>query len=382
MSIALAAVLTAARDRHPAFSRERVTDAVIARYLSETQNELISAASSRDRQFMAQTAVVSIAIDSASAPGTAGAGTTGGVPGIVSGESFTTSESSTGSVIEVGVTEADGATVLIADFVPTANTSTTVQKTGAGRTVDADIGRLLIVRAGTGFGQRREVTDNTSDTWTFAAWDTALDSSSIVSLVEPAYVSDDTAGAVTALPSTTENLGYLVKLDASGVPYIDYTEPLVASIEQGVPLPSMQALLPDLCQYWTTDGCGPFPLRVTTAQGRWSSGIPAVYQVGSTLYLCGESGDWSDVQSLELRYVPIAPAFTALTDLFLLPDQARPVLVAKAASFCAMRVEGLEGVNIDSAKHAAEAQRAERQFYQTVLLGKRGRGPNRIADRW
>lgn len=381
MSLTLAAILTAARDRHPAFSRERVTDAVIARYLSDVQNELISAASIRDRQFIAQTAVVSIAIDDASAPGTAGAGTTGGVPGVVSGDSFTTSESSTGSVIEVGVTEANGATVLIADSPLTSATSTTLTKTGAARTVNGDVDRLLVITAGKGLGQRRLVTSNTASIWSFAAWDIVPDTTSLFSLVEPVYLSDETAGAVTALPSTTQNLGYLVKLDASGSPYLDYTEPLVATLEQGVPLPSMQALLVDLCQLWRTDCTTPEPLRVTTAQQRWNFG-PAVYQVGSTLYLSGDSCAWSDAQSIEIRYVPLAPAFTALTDLFLLPDQARPVLVAKAASFCAMRVEGLEGVNIDSRKHSAEAERAERQFYQTVLSGKRGRGPNRIREAW
>jgi hypothetical protein len=382
VSLTLGTIITAARDRHPAFSRERIPDAPVARYLTDVQNELIPAASIRDRQFMAQTAVISVAMDAASAPGAAGAGTSGGVPGIVSGDSFTTSESSTGSAIEVGVTEADGATVLIADSPLTSATPTSLTKTGAGRATNGDIDDLIVITAGKGIGQRRVVTSNAATTWHFAAFDIVPDTTSLFSLVAPIYLSDDTAGAVTGLPSTTQNLGYLVKLDSTGAPYIDYTEPLVATLEQGVPLPSMQALLPDLSQYWTADGCGPRPLTVTNAQQRWNGCGPAVYAVGSTLYLCGRSTDWTDVRSLELRYVPIAPAFTALADLFLLPDHARAVLVAKAASFMAMRVEGLEGVTIDSTKHAAEANRATQDFYRTVLLNTRGRGPNRVREAW
>jgi hypothetical protein len=297
----------------------------------------------------------------------------------VSGDSFATAESSTGSLVEIGVTEADGATVHLADFVPTSSTSTTVTKTGAGRTVDADIGKVLVVTAGTGLGQRREVTDNTADTWTFAAWDTDLDSSSMLSLVTPVYLSDDTAGVVTALPSTTTNRGYLVKLNASGVPYIDVTQPLVANVEQGVELPSMTALLPDLCQMWTTNDTQPWPLRITNAQARFDA-ILGVYTIGNTLYFTGTSADWACVSSIELRYVPIAPAFTALTDLFLLPDHARPVLVAKAASLCAMRCAGLSDVSCDPTPHAVMSERAERDFLRTVLQGTRGRRERIRAD--
>lgn len=382
MSLSLGTICTAARDRHPSFFRSRVTDAVLARYLSDVQNELIANAVIRDRQYLAQTAVVSVSLSDDNVPGIAGAGTSGGVPGVSINGVFSLTEASTGSVIETGVTEADGATVLISETSVTSATSTTLTKTAAGRTVNGDVSRVLVITAGLGMGQRREVVSNTATVWTVAAWETIPDSTSLFTLVIPTIVSDDTAGAITALPSTTTNQGYLVKLSASGVPYIDYTTPLTATVEHGVPLPSMRALLPDLCQWWQTGSEQPSPLSVTNAQRRFdSTGAPAVYTIGETLYLCGSSSDWSDVASLELRYVPVTPAFTALTDLFLLPDHARPVLVAKAAAFMAMRVQGMDGVVMDSGPHSAEAQRAESDFYRAVLLGKRGRNP-RIAERW
>lgn len=382
MSLSLSTIITAARDRHAAFHRSRVTDAVLARFLSTYQNELIAKAVIRDRQFMAQRAVVMLALGSDNVPGLAGAGTDGGVPGTSTDGTFATTEASTGSVIEAGVTLADGASVVISETVVTSATSTTLTKTGAGRTVNGDAGRVLVITAGTGLGQRREVVSNTATTWTVAAWETTPDATSMFALVVPALLSDDTAGAVTSLPSTTTTQGYLVKLNAAGVPYIDYADPLMASTEQGVPLPSMQAILPDLCQYWPSDGSSPCPLHVTDAQRRFRpASSPAVYVVGQTLYLCGTSEEWNGITSLEIPYVPLAPTFTALTDLCLLPDHAQPVLVAKAASLMAMRVAGAEDVTIDPAPHHAAAAQAEADFLRAVLLGKRGRS-SRIREAW
>jgi len=380
VSTTLGDVITAARDQHWAFSVERVPSATIARYLSRTQNELIAAASKRDRQYLAQTAVVSLAIGSANSPGIAGAGTSGGLPGRYDGTSLETSQSSTGSLIEASLLVSDGAVYDITDALVTSATGSTLTQTGAGRTTDADAEKLLVITAGPGEGEQLEVLSNTSDTWTLdGTWVTTPTEESTFSLVTPVLVSDDTAGVVTGLPSVETHRGYLVKLDDQGLPYIDYDAPVMATVEDGVSLPTMTALLPDLCQYWTTDGCA-YPLHVTSAAGRFTpQRFPAVYTIGSTLYFCGRSCDWTDVASIEVRYVPLAPSLTALTDLFLLPDHARPVLEAKAAAFMAMRVNGMPDVTIDPSVHAGESERAERQFYQTVVMGKRGR-PARMRE--
>jgi hypothetical protein len=204
----------------------------------------------------------------------------------------------------------------------------------------------------------------------------------MMTLIQPTIISDDTAGVVTSLPSTTQNKGYLVKLSATGVPYIDYGDPLIATVEQGVPLPAMQALLPDLCQVWPSGATQPEPLTVTSAQRRFSpENFPAIYTIGQTMYLCGTSADWAEFASLELRYTPIAPVFTGLTDLFLIQDHARPALVAKAAEFMAIRVQGQPQVTIDPAPFVAFADRAEKDFLRAVTLGKRGRSP-RIREVW
>lgn len=388
MSLSLGDVLTAARDRSRAFFQTNAPNAVLARYLSDVQNDLITKAVQRDRQFLAQSASIVIAISSDDTPGTVGAGTSGGVPGTTDGDTFTTSESTTGSVIEAGVTEADGAVVLMQETVVASATPTTVTVTGASRTVNADVGMLVVVTAGAGFGQRREVVSNTADTWTISTgsdgfqWVTEPDTTSLVAIVQPALTSDDTAGAVTALPSTTQSDGYLVKLDSSGVPYIDFTDPLTATVEQGVPLPTMHAVIPDLCQVWRTGCPVPEPLWVTSASRRFApERFPAVYVIGQTLYLTGQSEDWSDIASLELRYVPVAPVFTRLTDLFLLPDSARSALVARAAAFMAIRVQGVAGVTLDPTPLLAEAQAEEATWLRTVMLNTRGR-TNRVREVW
>lgn len=384
MSLSLGDVLTAARDRHPAFFYTHVPNAVVARFLTDYQNELIAKAVIRDRQYLAQSAVVSIAIQS----GVFGAGTGVGAPGTSTDDVFSTTNATTGSVIETGLTSDDGAAVVISETVVTSATPTTITKTGAGRTVNADIGLLVVITQGADAGETREVLSNTTDTWTISTgsdgqeWSETPDGTSMMTLIQPEIISDNTAGVVTSLPSTTRNRGYLVKLSAGGLPYIDYADPLVATVEEGVPLPAMQTLLPDLCQAWAQGATQPEPLTVTSAQRRFSpENFPAVYTVGQTLYLCGSSSDWAEFASLELRYTPIAPVFTGLTDLFLIQDHARPALVAQAAAFMAIRVQGQSQVTIDPTPFLAMAEQAEQDFLRAVTLGKRGRSP-RIREVW
>jgi hypothetical protein len=82
--------------------------------------------------------------------------------------------------------------------------------------VNGDVDKVLVITAGKGLGQRRVVIEQHRNRLDRRGVDTTPDTTSLFSLVAPVYLSDDTAGAVTALPSTTSNLGYLVKLDSSG----------------------------------------------------------------------------------------------------------------------------------------------------------------------
>lgn len=379
MTLTLGTVITAARDRSAWFHRTRVTDAVIARFLSDAQNELIGAAVRRDPQYLAQTANVVLHLSGDDAPGQVGAGTDGGVPGISDGlGGFGTAPGTAGALIEVSIAAADGATAYVTDRVISSATATTVTSLGAGRGVNADQGLVLVIVTGTGIDQRREIISNTADTWTISTgsdgqqWQTVPDTTSLMSVYVPTYGADEAMTAFTAVPSTTTSVGYLVKLSATGVPYIDFTAPLSATMDAGVSLPAMQFPLDGTV--WFIDGSNG-PLSIVNADRRFSaSRSPSVYFVGQQLFLAGSVADWVDVASIALRYTPVAPPFTALTDVFLIPDAARPVLVSLAASFMAMRVSGVPGVSIDPSPHHATATAAQGTFLASVSAGKRGRG--------
>lgn len=373
MAFTLADVETAARDLHGAFHQTRVPGGPVARFLTDYQNQLIGKLTAANPYALAQTATIALSLSRDDAPGTAGAGTTGGVPGTVDAEgSIAAVQATSGTAIEVAATTADGATVVVAERLVTSATSTTLTSTGAARTTDADIGRVLRITAGTGQGQVREIVSNTAETWTVAStfpFDPVPDTTSLVAVLAPTYVGDRTAGVVTALPAVTATRSYLVKLDATGQPYLDYTAPLVATVETGVSLPALHALLGGTV--YDTDGCR-YPLTITSPAHRAQPvGAYTVYPVGEAVRFVGTAEDWQGIASLELHYAPVAPAFTARTDYFLLPDAARPAVVAQLAAFMALRVAGTEGIAIDPAAFAAKAEAAEANYLRTTRLTQR-----------
>jgi hypothetical protein len=378
MSIQLRDVIDAARSRDAAFHQTRIPHAVVGAFLSDYQNELIARAVERDALFMAQKMVVVLNFGQQTAPGMVGAGTGDGLPGAIDPSgTFAAVQQTTGTLVDPNVTSADGAQVAVPEHVVSSATPTTLRCLGIGRTTNQDLGRILHITAGTGIGQEREIISNTADTWVISSgtdglqWATTPDASSLFEVVIPAYGSSLGVGVVTSLPATAQERGFMVKLDPSGVPYIDWTRPLVANVETGVPLPAMLALLSGMVHYTSGDHD---QLTITTKgrrdnPARW----PAVMQMGQVLYFPGWKEDWVDVQSIELDYVPIAPPFTELTDYFLLPDHARMALVGKAAAFMAMRCSTIPDVQLDPSAHVQQGQRAEDTFLMTIRLTRRAR---------
>lgn len=372
MSITLGAVITAIRDRHPLFHKTRVTDAVFARFLSDYQNELIGKALARDAGYLSQSVGIAIAFSTANAPGTVGAGTTGGLPGDVSGANIVVSEETAGGLLFPLTGSDDGAVVVVAERVATAATANTISSTGAGRTTNQDLGRLVRITAGKGIGQIRAVASNTAAQWVVSAnWTTIPDTTSLFEIVTANIGADETLGVVTQLPAVSTRSGYLVRINAQGAPYLDYTQPLTVTLARGVPLPSMLAPIGGTVRY--TDG-DEEALELTTYGKRYHArSSPAAYIVSGSLYLCGDENDWTDVQSIELRYAPIAPVFTALTEYFLVPDAARPALIAAAVAFAAQRIDGTEGISMSVVGFSELADRSELAYLSTLRLGKRGR---------
>lgn len=373
MSLQLSTVITGARDLHPAFHRTRVPNAVLARFLTDYQNRLIGKCVERDPAYLAQSAAIALALDDANDPGTVGAGTAGGLPAAIVDEDVAAVHESAGSLLEPLLTTAQSGVILVAERVVTAVVGQVISSTGAGRTTNEDAGRLIHITAGAGIGQVRVVQSNTADSWTpTASWTTAPDTTSMFTIVAANVAADETLGVVTELPALSPRTGYLVRINAQGVPYIDYTAPLTVSLERGVPLPSMLTPVGGTVRH--ADPEEDHPLWITTYARRFiSPRQPAVYFANQQLFLCGSEQDWSDVTGIELQYVPVAPAFTALTDYFLTPDSARPVYVARAAHQMAQRLNSIDGIELDVASFRADADEAEGSYLATLRLQKRGR---------
>lgn len=373
MAILASDVILSARDRHPAFARERVTHAVLLRALTEYQRALLSRATRRDRFYLAQQASVLFSAQSS----TSGAGS-GGFPSEVANDgTVSRAEQPTGSAKEL---ETDEGTILVAEFVPASTTTTSVTKTAAGWTVDAYVGSYVEVVAGTGVGQRRVISANTA---TVASWadalTTALDSTSVVRIVSIASSVTGELGVVTGLPTMAQRFGYLTKLDANGVAYIDLTDPLVATFDRGIPLVSCKMVLGGTVR--DSNGCTVGELTLVPYAERFDTDAwyPAAF-MNRQLFLIGGSTDWNGVASIDLRYVPEPSALTALTDYFLLPDHAQPALVAHAAYVAGARVQGLEGMpKVDMAMLAQEKVQAENAFLADIL-GQRQQAVQRIGD--
>lgn len=384
MSTTLGTIITAARDRHPAFHRTRVSNAIFARLLSTYQSELIGRAFQRDRTFLAQQLSVVFSVSDSNAIGSRGAGTGIFPVEVATDGTVSRSEATVGTADELAL-DADG-TIAVAECVPNSSTTTSATKTGAAWTVNQFAGTVFEVTAGAGAGQRRYVASNTVDTLTWTdALTTALDTTSLVRVMQIATSASDEMGVVSAFPMTTNRLGYAVKLDASGIAYLDLTSPLVASVDQGVQLPPMKHLIGGTVRRASDpSNVDPDPFTLTTYQqrfqraGTWFSG----YLLNGRLYFLGDQQDWADVASVDFRYVPEPPAFTALTDYVLLPDSAASPMVAHLAYMAGLRVAGLEGLPpLDLQALASEKTQAETMWLQTVSAQPRA-AMSRIIERW
>jgi hypothetical protein len=374
MSLLLSDVIAGVRSRNPAFDRRLVTDKSLADFFTTEQRRLMTRALERDKQYLAQALTVAFDLSAADAPGTAGDGTSGGVPAQLSAAgAIAVSEETAGSLVTVAT---DGVATLVSDTDVVSATATSLIGLGAAWVVNAYVGKAVVITAGTGYGQPpRTIASNTANQLTWNdAWSIVPDSTSTFKIVSEVLSVDATAGAVTAVPSVSARTGFLVRLNANGVPYIDYTKPLTVSVEKGVPLPQFHSILGGNVRF-TDINNSVAPLRLQSYTDRFApNGWPAAYVFNQTLFLCGGAADWQDVDGIELHYVPIPPAFVARTDLFLLPDHSYSVLVARGAVFSALRLASLANApSVAIAPLNQEASEAESAYLASIGLTRRAR---------
>ena len=366
-------IILGARGVHPAFHKTLVPDASFARFLTGYQRELVAKALERDQTFLAQQMAVGFGLSTSNRVGTVGAGV-GGRPIDADVGVLSVVNEPVGTAAEVDVDGSDVVT-LVSESVVASSTSTTLTKTAAGWTVNAYSNYTVVILSGTGAGQRRTISSNTATQLTVSqAWTTNPDTTSTFVVVDEVLESDKQFGAVAAAPFSAERVGYLVKVNASGTAYLDYTTPLVARYDVGIPLPQMHALIGGTVRMSGNDD-DVAPLTLVDYGSRLSPHAPfAVYVMGNELFLCGTEEDWVDVESLDLRYVPVPPALTALTSTLLMPDSAYTALVNGAAFHAGLRVNGLPDVpKVDVNALASQKAESEAAFLKNVGKGKRSR---------
>lgn len=371
MALTLNDIILGARGAHPAFHKTLVPDASFARFLTGYQRELTAKALERDQSFLAQQMAVGFDLSTSNRVGTVGAGV-GGRPIDADVGILSVVNEPVGTAAEVDVDGSDVVT-LVSESVVASATSTTLTKTAAGWTVNAYSNYTVVILSGTGAGQRRTVSSNTATVLTVSqAWTTNPDTTSTFVVVDEVLESDKQFGAVASAPFTASRVGYLVKVNSTGTAYLDYTTPLVAKYDVGIPLPQMHALIGGTVRF-TTDATE--TLTLVGYESRHDPRAPfAAYVMGNELFLCGGEAEWTDITSLDLRYVPVPPALTALTSTLLLPDMAYTALVNGAAFHAGLRVNGLPDVpKVDVNALALQKAESELAFLRNIGRGKRNR---------
>lgn len=352
-------------------------DPVLLRFLSEYQGDLATIAFQHDDMFMAQQASIVVASQSENARGTVGAGTSGGFPAALDEHG------------DVGLDDAEAGRAVEFDFKgaqrlvePTAVVTGDLDQTtflAPGWAANAYLGAVARVVAGKGLGQARVVTSNSADTLYFdEPWKIAPDSTSMVEVVIVDPGIDETVFAVaTSGRPMAERRGFLVRLDSQGRPFIDIANPLIAVYGKGIPLPPHLRIIGATVSrpvnpnpgVFRRDGDGPFfddtiSVEFTGYHNRMRAAFPSVYTLGNELYLCGDADSWIAGLTIDLRYVPIPPAFTALRDYVFVPNGDRPLREA-GALFCAKRLKGLVP-NLDAADFIDARSQAEELFLSSI----------------
>lgn len=373
MALTLNDVVLGARGQHAAFHKSLVPDAALARFLTGYQRELVAKALEKDPTFLAQQMSVGFDLSTSNAFGTVGAGV-GGRPIDADVGMLSVVNEPVGTAAEVDVDGSDVVT-LVSESVVASATSTTLTKTAAGWTVNAYANYTVVITGGTGAGQRRTISSNTATVLTVSqAWATNPDTTSTFVVVDEVLESEKSFGAVASAPFSAQRIGYLVKVNAAGTAYLDYTTPLVARYDVGIPLPQLHHLIGGTVRF-AADNDSKETLTLVDYASRHDPRAPfPAYLMGNELFLCGGEAEWNGVGSLDLRYVPVPPALTALTSTLLLPDMAYQALVNGAAFHAGLRVNGLPDVpKVDVNALAAQKAESEAAFLKNVGKGKRSR---------
>lgn len=387
MATQLGDVVTAVRLKHPAYSSDNIPNRVLAEAYTTYQRRLIMLATEKRPTFCPQRFSVVFAFASANQPGTVGAGSSGGLPALADNAgTLALAEQTAGLAsaydLSAPVILASERTVTV---VSVGATTTTLTVRGSpGWTVNAFAGDLFQITDGPGYGEVRTIASNTASTVTVTGSYTTTPTAnlSVGRVIEVPSETGDLLGAVTNLPALGRQSGYLVKLDSTGTPYLDLDTPVVTRFAVGIPLPpNLKVLGASVVWSGATTAAGtdvttgPVSPQFTDcsivpyANRHHYTKFPSLYRVGNELVPLGTTQDWSGIEGLDIRYVPIAPAFgataTTLEEYFLLPDSAFDALVAYGGVVAA-RYAVAKGITASVNDAMVEAAAAESAWLRMV----------------
>jgi len=324
-------VIALARHRHAALRPTSAPQVIAYECLGRAQRELFLRGGSMDAYFGAQTTMIYFDLDAANTPEQVTAGAAGGLPIDVDSDGIDLATGPAG-----GAAGWEG-TILVADRVKPTAASGTGGKIPGTFTLNQLQGGIARIDDGPGAGQEREIASNLTDgTFTIVGtWDLTL--TSLVTVYQAAALVTD-GGAITQLPAYAESRRYLVRLDATGAAYIDFTKPLLARFGAPLALPPMLTVL-DGTVHFTDPQIREKPF-LTVPRGQRHAKAPyfSGHLMNGRLYLHGTEQEWKDVQNIELQYVPDPEDPTGDDDYLLLGDDARDAVVALTASLMAERL--------------------------------------------
>lgn len=391
MSLTLGAVIEASRDRNPEFAKTRCPDLVFARFFTGYQREALSMAMERTPEYI--TGQVSIVFPPTGANinnplGSIGAGTDGGLPAVVDPlGNIQAITQVVGNSVEMPVLDAP---VSYGPSTILAATQTTLQAANApGWGVNQWAGYSVAIVAGTDVGDVLGILSNTTDTLTVigtSGFALVPDTTSLFTIVTVTPQVDQATAAVIGFPIRGSRLSYLVRLDASGHAYLDFTQAMVGQFDLGIQLPPNKGLLGAPTIYFSNNPQGwndTDQLTIVDYSQRFGpKGLYSAYLQNNQLFFIGQLCDWNGIQSVDVRYIPIPGEFQALTDTFLLTDDAYNVLVSRGAEFAAERMAGLPDTKpIDISYYTSHAEKAEAIWLNQIGNLKRAKA-SQIREVW
>ena len=164
------------------------------------------------------------------------------------------------------------------------------------------------------------------------------------------------------------------------------SSPLPSGNPTGIVLPTYKRVLGGTVHLTSNTDNDPeldYPLTIVDYSLRLRTrAVYSCWITDNTLFQIGTDSDWEDVGSFDVQYVAEPTSFTALTDLFTLPDSARPCLVARSAYMAGNRIQGLPDVpKFDTSNLADDASEAETAWLADVG-GQRKSRTSSVREVW